>query len=1053
MSSIFDENKMNAVIAEFGFLFMVDTTQSMGHSVEMLQEVFRTCHALTELATGNPAAIMTFSDYDRRDSKVVEMLQGTASPSDISTFLGTMRPSGGGGVPEAHKTALRTLLDHLAGSKSKTCVVMFTDAPPHGTHATAQGVISSASLDMEGKLEHAVFEKKQWNFDWKAICHDVKAAGVTVVIVLTSPTPSLVAIWTELGFVVQVRNNSVVSLTNVSMAIMHGMLGLHHGHPIEYTYRSDDGQTNTSARIAQVYSVDINSRLPLLTPEGTFGVFQRLLTPEQPRNALVLATNPLLGQVWRRLICGTFRYKSDGMYASECQQVMDLLSKCILLLTGPDRTTIQDWIAASHDETHWIREQTQQAMPTATTALILPAELKGTLLKGTLSLNDILAIAHGGGNILALSAMIRALEVVPIPSLADDDSAPTFLPLGSEMKVAMLFALMGNLLSSGLRFGKMMSLIVAIMSLPNRYLSADAHRFLTENLGGWISWDLKEDGTQKFPVCWSVSFMRILKMCPDQYLTTKEVAFRDNFLRIVSLIGNHRVELEITLPRHGSALWHAPAWKRRCDGCGHPRCFTTFPGDSPVCGVCMALQDPQLVAESKSRGHLTDPTKMSEELASFAQCSKIDCKAVYSVTNTKDLNVRPICHECRHRYCSIDRVTCGKCLNVYLSPGESACRAMTDAIDRYTEQQEHDKAQILTAARHAGLFVCPGCVDRPKDMVREVSVTIQQLIDENPWLERFVPVTDYKRMMDHRVKLWERVRTLEQLALEQLTLEQLALEQLTHLSVDMKMPEVLRYNGLFVHNPNEVVRAMVDALLNNNGMECCQLCADDVRVSDLVPACGHCPNRICRKCSHRCYSGVVVGEVVAHGQTVCPFCKTPPKHRLVGDNGMILGHLRNVRPNRRRPMCPWDYRTIYACCHKCLRAMPALDRACAQAAPEIHGFTCGDCREADRDAKTGSLLANAITAPDGKECPGCGATTHHTGGCNHITCTNPLKDVDGKVFGECSTHWCWHCGVGGDDTGPFDNTNIYDHMARCGGIFPRDVVLDDADDDNVLDDE
>jgi len=1031
MSSI-SEQLMNNSVKVF---FMADVTGSMGTTVATVKEVLRTLLAVGALATGESPRLATYTDFDGAVDRALKVLPATASPATVTSFLNEMRHGGGGGTPEAHKFALKKWLADYASEADKWIIFNYTDAPPHGVGVDARGNTITSPLDSEGVRELAEFKLHGWDHDWKSICNAVQAAGGTVVTILTSPTPDLVTIWEQLGPVVQAPENTILSLTNISMAVLYGMLGLPHPHAIRFTSLTANGRQMTDT-IPPVHPLDVDILLRSLAPEPTLEVFRRLLTPSQPRNALALLTH-FFGKIWRGLICGRFRYMLDGKYATECQQVMDLLSQCTLLLTGPDRTAIQEWNVASRDETPWIREQTAQAMPTATVVLVLPDELKGSL-----SLDDILAVGHGGGNIQALCDLISALQVVPLSDnhkLADDDTSPSFLPLGSDMKARTLFALVANLLSPRLRFQNLMSLMVAVLSLRNIYLATAADQFLQENVGRWISWELKDDGTQKFPVCWSMTFIRILRLCPNRYLTPEEVAFRDHYLRVSSLIQNQNVELTLTVPRHGAALWNGVTWKRLCEGCAHPRCFTVFPGNSQFCGICIALGDDRLVAESRSRGFCTEPRLMSEDSnsTSFAQCSRPECRGVYSVRNTADLRVRPICHDCRARELTGDGVTCNRCCNHYLSPGGSARRAMEEAMTRYRDNNEPDKASMLSVALSTGTFVCPGCVGCPQDMVLQVPVTIRRLIEENPWLKTLVPIDNYQGMMDQKVKFWERVRTLK-----------------THvLSNDGEMKiEELEYNGLIVHNPREVVRAMLDALMNNSGMECCPLCADDVSVANLVPACGNCPNRICRKCSHHCYSGVVVGEVVAHGQTVCPFCKTPPKHRLVRNKGMVLGHLRNVRPNRQLPMCRWDPRTIYASCLKCLCVMPALDRVCAQAAPEIHGFTCDGCRETEREMKAVSLLDAADTAPDGKQCPGCGASTHHGGGCNHMTCTNRLKDAEGKVQEECATHWCWHCGVGGDDIGPFDDTNIYDHMARCGGIFPINPVHDDADDHVPADD-
>lgn len=72
--------------------------------------------------------------------------------------------------------------------------------------------------------------------------------------------------------------------------------------------------------------------------------------------------------------------------------------------------------------------------------------------------------------------------------------------------------------------------MAAILALPNKQLGEIASNFLQDNKGKWINWELKEeDESQKFPVFWSINFIRLLKLCPNVQLTDEEIKFRDNY--------------------------------------------------------------------------------------------------------------------------------------------------------------------------------------------------------------------------------------------------------------------------------------------------------------------------------------------------------------------------------------------------------------------------------------------------------------------------------------------------------------------------------------------
>jgi hypothetical protein len=159
-----------------------------------------------------------------------------------------------------------------------------------------------------------------------------------------------------------------------------------------------------------------------------------------------------------------------------------------------------------------------------------------------------------------------------------------------------------------------------------------------------------------------------------------------------------------------------------------------------------------------------------------------------------------------------------------------------------------------------------------------------------------------------------------------------------------------------------------------------------------------------------------------------------------------ISHLRNIRNNRRRrhgdiQLCQWDVRTIYAACQNCLCVQPALARECAAAIPEVKNFVCEECRDEERRRNANSLLEQAMNAEPSKPCPKCTIQTSKNGGCNHITCP-------------CGAHWCWTCGAGSVNDVPFNSGSIYNHMARCGGIFAGDPTEHgDVDDPFAYDDD
>ena len=96
-----------------------------------------------------------YRDYDQPVEKVTGFSGYTTETDELVTFLGNLRPDGGGDVPEATKTALNYALD-MNLVDSKTIIILFADAPPH--HSTTGG----ASRTLE--------EKHIKTKDWIQLC-------------------------------------------------------------------------------------------------------------------------------------------------------------------------------------------------------------------------------------------------------------------------------------------------------------------------------------------------------------------------------------------------------------------------------------------------------------------------------------------------------------------------------------------------------------------------------------------------------------------------------------------------------------------------------------------------------------------------------------------------------------------------------------------------------------------------------------------------------------------------------------------------------------------
>ena len=147
-------------------LIFIDITGSMGEWIRAVNKFLPLTIksiALTQLF--NKIGIMTYSDYDQDLKNICKFsgLYDTLKTDEIASlqkFATEMRPIGGGGAPEAVKTALLEI--EKLKIDGKIYIIHLTDAPPH----------CITNLDHEGKKEKNQLGK---NFDWIVVTNKLLA--------------------------------------------------------------------------------------------------------------------------------------------------------------------------------------------------------------------------------------------------------------------------------------------------------------------------------------------------------------------------------------------------------------------------------------------------------------------------------------------------------------------------------------------------------------------------------------------------------------------------------------------------------------------------------------------------------------------------------------------------------------------------------------------------------------------------------------------------------------------------------------------------------------
>lgn len=730
-------------------------------------------------------------------------------------------------------------------------------------------------------------------------------------------------------------------------------------------------------------------------PEFIIKCFRNFLSSNG--GIMSMITSPILGKFWRQKICGRFNYIDDGKYKKDCQELMNMLSNKAAKLTGDNKELMKKWIEESHNVKEEILDILSKITDKDTCDYIILPESD----KGKVNIDDILELGRGG-NFAVLGKLIQNLNRVSPSTISETNTKKediSFIPLSSQLSNRDLFRLIANLLVDGLMFPVNVSYIAAILSINNKYIKDRAIEYLTENKGKWIDWSLDKDtGSPTSPMFWSINFFRVLRLqfCDQNsnedvsldYLTNDEKAFRDKFLDVANIMTIKNINLELTVPISIEKPRPDFTWKIPCKkGLNNDKPHSRcFTVTNGETESCY-LCDYDVVIDEKY-----------QDKTYWAQCRT--CRCMYGITAIDDLNVEPKCHYCRELMPG-QKVTCESCLLDFASPNKSHSVAMrichNDTSDTVDVSSKNDTSGTVDMSDNNEKFKCPLCVKNPSSMKRQINVKFIDLLEENPGLYDLIPY-DVKENYNSNIKLWQRVRSVVENN-KKFTRTELA------------------YNKFRIHNIDEIINQVKDSIVKYNHYETCNMCIEDVPVGRMTKACGNCQNRVCTTCVESWYGQVNLGEIINEANIKCPFCKCMPKFNIIKNLDVaVLKNIRSTKGNKGK-ICDWNKSYVYASCIKCLNVKSALERVCADLNPvEIKNWKCDECSTADIVAEN-------------KKCYNCGIMVEKTGGCNHITC-------------RCGSHWCWTCEKG------YPVGEIYNHMAKCGGIFPYDIGYESLDDDD-----
>ncbi|ETV83523.1 hypothetical protein H257_04237 [Aphanomyces astaci] len=399
-----------------------------------------------------------------------------------------------------------------------------------------------------------------------------------------------------------------------------------------------------------------------------------------------------------------------------------------------------------------------------------------------------------------------------------------------------------------------------------------------------------------------------------------------------------------------------PDVKAKCRSCNYDTSVSLMVTHD-TCAICVEYGAAE--ARSIERKHVTPPTQ-----SYVVECSA--CQCLYAVVQPHLLNIAPKCFYCRlwvKPRPVAPTVECVQCLNQYLDPAQLLQRT-----------------SISTTEGREGWWTCVAVAPRAATIATEVP--FQTLVTTNIAVARVFGWTKTKRSHDfvdvvfnlphaNYFKMYTQHHSLlfgtkvgpqahERQAMQHLPLE-------------------LRVGGKRVHAVDVLCDKMVADTLEGSLTDVCNLCFEEYSLPQLETACGRCPTRVCRSCADHWNGQTKRGRVVLTTHLTCPFCRQWPTANVWQRYNKPVGQLlsKGLLP----PMQPQTY---YGWCGTCEKVKEMMAKSCAQDAPRVARFECGDC------------FALNVKFP---VCPTCTVQTEKTVECDHITCI-------------CGQHWCYACGSG-----------------------------------------
>lgn len=347
------------------FYVVLDISGSMGPQLQACLQAIGELVAICQLLPQIVIRVVVFSDYC--DPYVCEI---SPPDCDLVTFVRDVRILGGGDHPEAHKTALFTVLQEhrrFNANLEEPCpgvVIFLTDAPPHAYNA---GCFTARSSSNDVK-ERDWFATRNYTPCWISLIRDLKDVKVTVSSLLYNNDGNMVSYYCTAaamtgGLTLCSKSRNVSHIRQQLLGLILGYLGQNASidNVDAYEAMPNAGQLSTEASMARVFKcTQFSVQAVCQLQDGDFRVHDdnvdhavtTLCRVIDDGQILTIADNPVFAAVWRSL---------SAKRLSHTEQIERLVGKFgtgMTKLSLAGQAKMQSWLEESYNNNATITDAT-----------------------------------------------------------------------------------------------------------------------------------------------------------------------------------------------------------------------------------------------------------------------------------------------------------------------------------------------------------------------------------------------------------------------------------------------------------------------------------------------------------------------------------------------------------------------------------------------------------------------------------------------------------------------------------------------------------------------